>query len=69
MLTQTVALFAGNGDVSKEEFSAGFQSVFGGTAEQANKVFGHLDKDGSGDIDMKEIDALFDLMDEDSEWS
>ncbi len=56
----------GNGEISKDEFSDGFKSHFGGTVEQANKMFGMLDKDNSGDISMDEIKDLFKEMDKDS---
>ena len=58
---------AGNGQVSNEEFQQTFTAEFGGTIDQANKVFGKLDKDGSGDISLEVISALFKEMDTNGE--
>ena len=58
---------AGNGTVSRNEWSATFTSEFGGNSEQADKIFVKLDKDGSGDISLAEISQLFRDMDADGE--
>ncbi len=67
MLPPLPGVSLGNGEVSRAEFAQGFTSQFGGTADQANKLFGKLDKDGSGDISIAEIEDLFKDMDQDSE--
>jgi len=55
----------GNGSVSADEWSAGFVSNFGGTHDQAQKVFKHLDKAGKGDFIVKALEELFKEMDSD----
>ena len=42
-----------------------FTTEFGGSTEQADKIFSKLDKDGSGDISLAEISQLFRDMDAD----
>jgi Ca2+-binding EF-hand superfamily protein len=55
----------GNGQVSRDEWSAGFVSNFKGTAEQAEKIFKHLDKEGRGEITADKLRDLFKTMDSD----
>ena len=55
----------GGGSIDKAEFAAFFQKEFGATGAQAGKIFGNLDKDGSGDICMNEFKELFKKMDSD----
>ena len=40
-----------------------YQTVFGGSAENAEKVFTKLDKDGSGDVTAEELFDLFGQLD------
>ncbi|KAK2178599.1 hypothetical protein NP493_538g04010 [Ridgeia piscesae] len=54
---------AGSGKVSKESFLSTYQTVFGGSAENAEKVFTKLDKDGSGDVTAEELFDLFGQLD------
>ena len=60
-----IYLLLGDGSITKEEFSNAFTSKFNANQEQASKVFGKVDKDGSGDISLDEISELFTLMDAD----
>lgn len=55
----------GNGTVSKAEFQGAYASKLGGTPEHAEKVFGHLDTDGDGEITVTEITQLFKKLDKD----
>jgi len=55
----------GNGAVSSEEWSTGFVDKFSGTAEQAAKVYGHLDQNGQGAISIQALYDLFKVMDAD----
>ena len=61
----TICMFTGSGDVSKKEWTDIFQSEFGGSEGQAISCFNKLDKDGSGDISLNEVSALFKDMDVD----
>ena len=49
--------------MSKESFLSTYQTVFGGSAENAEKVFTKLDKDGSGDVTAEELFDLFGQLD------
>ena len=40
-------------------------STFGATEEQAGRAFGKLDTDGSGDLDLTELNGFFKAMDGD----
>ena len=64
--TRSFAL-TGDNCVSKDEFVAGFQSKFGATEEQANKIFPKLDSDGDGNINLDELRVFFKQMDGDGE--
>jgi len=55
----------GNGKVSSSEWTAGFEGNFSGTAAQADKLFHHLDKAGSGSITVDTLHDLFKSMDSD----
>jgi len=55
----------GDGKLSSTEWSAGFVSNFSGTAEQAEKLFHHMDKTGSGQITPETLHDLFKSMDSD----
>lgn len=57
--------FLGNGIVSRGEWVHTFETEFGGTRGQAEILFKKLDKDGSGDICLKEVSQLFQDMDSD----
>ena len=65
LLITQILHFVGDGSITKEEFSNAFTSKFNASADHASKVFSKVDKDGSGDISLEEISALFTLMDED----
>ena len=55
----------GSGKLDAAEFTAGFATELGGTAEQAAKVFKALDSDGSGDVEVEEMKNFFKKMDDD----
>jgi Ca2+-binding EF-hand superfamily protein len=56
----------GNGAVSSEEWSSVFVDNFSGTAEQAAKIYRHLDQSGQGAISIQALYDLFKAMDADS---
>ena len=49
--------------MSKESFLSTYQTVFGGSAENADKVFTKLDKDESGDVTAEKLFDLFGQLD------
>ena len=51
--------------MSKKEWVDIFRTEFGGSEGQAMTCFNKLDKDGSGDISLNEVSALFKDMDSD----
>jgi len=55
----------GDGKVSRDEWSAGFKSNFGGTTEQAEKVYKYMEKTGVGVITVETLYQLFKNMDSD----
>ena len=58
-------MVVGSREVSKKEWVDTFQGEFGGSEDQALTCFNKLDKDGSGDISLSEVSALFNDMDAD----
>ncbi|KAI0224352.1 hypothetical protein LSAT2_024652, partial [Lamellibrachia satsuma] len=54
---------SGSGKVTKDSFVSTYQTVFGGSAENADKVFLKLDKDSSGDVTVEELFELFSKLD------
>ena len=49
--------------MTKDSFVSTYQTVFGGSAENADKVFLKLDKDSSGDVTAEELFELFSKLD------
>ena len=60
-----VTCTAGSGKLDADEFAAGMAAELGATRTQADKTFKGLDTDGSGDITLDEMGALFKKMDKD----
>jgi len=54
-----------SGKISADEWKSAFTSVYGGTGEQAAKLFTYLDKKKAGEISIDSFHALFNEMDSD----
>jgi len=54
-----------SGKISADEWKTAFTSVYGGTGEQATKLFTYLDKSKAGEISIDAFYALFNEMDSD----
>lgn len=56
-----------NGKVNKTEFTTAFTTTYGISQERAVKLFHKLDRDGSGDVTIAEIQMFFKDMDADGD--
>jgi len=54
-----------SGRISRDEWKTAFTSVYGGTAEQADKLFIHLNKKADGEISIESFYNMFADMDAD----
>ena len=68
VFTKFVCL-TGNGSVSRDEWSKSFQLYFGGTEEEADKIFTRLDKDKNGEVSLEAMNLMFLEMDADGKFS
>ena len=60
-----VVISSGNGKIDKGEFTEEFVNKYGVAQDRAEKVFTKLDRDGSGQVTLDEVSALFKDMDAD----
>jgi len=54
-----------SGKISRDEWKSAFTSVYGGTGDQAEKLFKYLDKKQAGEISIQSFYDLFAEMDHD----